>query len=162
MTAYKVLFGSQSYSLTGSTRKRLPWQIVGIQVVFSQPITTGSVSSLSGVTATSLSGLGTNMLTWTINPLALGNFATALAGSGGNALRDAAGSPLGGGAGFPQNFKVLFGDFNDNGFVSSADMVGVNNATVAPYNLFADINGDGVINISDVQAVRAKIGTALP
>ncbi len=162
VTAYKVLFGSQSYNLIGSTRKRLPWQVAGIQVVFSEPIASGAVSSLSGVTATGLSGLGTNTLTWTINPIPLGNFATALAGSGGAALLDAAGSSLGGGTGFTQNFKVLPGDFNDDGFVSSADMVGVNNATVAAYNVFADINGDGIVNITDVQIVRTKIGTSLP
>jgi uncharacterized repeat protein (TIGR03803 family) len=162
VTAYKVLFGSQNYNLTGSTRTRLPWQIAGIQVVFSEPIATGDVNSLSGVTTTGLAGLGTNTLTWTINPLAVGNFATALAGSGGDALRDAVGSPLGGGTGFGQSFKVLLGDFNDDGVVSSADMVGVNNATVAPYNILADINGDGVVNISDVQLVRSRIGTSLP
>jgi len=74
-------------------------------------------------------------LTWTISPLTLGAFATALAGSGANALLDAMGNPLGGGSGFSQNFKVLLGDFNDDGAVSSADLVGVNNATVAPYNI---------------------------
>ncbi len=162
VTAFKVIFGSQTYSLTGSPRTRLPWQITGIQVIFSGPVTSGNVSSLSGVTATGLTGLGTNTLTWTINPLAAGNFATALAGSGANALRDALGSPLGGGAGFMQNFKVLLGDFNDDGVVSAADLVGVNNATVAPYNLFADINGDGIVNSSDVLIVRTKIGTSLP
>jgi hypothetical protein len=65
--------------------------------------------------------------------LYLGSFATALAGSGGAVLLDAAGSPLGGGAGFTQNLEALVGDFNDDGFVSAADMVGVNNATVAAY-----------------------------
>jgi hypothetical protein len=69
------------------------------QVVFSQPITSGNVNSLSGVTGTGLTGLGTNTLTWTISPLILGNFAGALAGSGPNALRDSTGAPLGGGAG---------------------------------------------------------------
>ena len=161
VTAYKVLFGSQSYSLAGTARKRLPWQITGIQVVFSQPITSGNVNSLTGVTAMGLTGLGTNTLTWTINPLIIGNFATALAGGGANALLDSAGDPLGGGAGFSQNLKVLLGDFNDDGAVSSADLVGVNNATIAPYNLFADINGDGVVNTADVLIVRAKIGTTL-
>jgi hypothetical protein len=85
-----------------------------------------------------------------------------LAGSGPNALVDAAGTPLGGGSGFSQNLKVLWGDFNDDGFVSAADLVSVNNATIATYNVFADINGDGVVNIDDVQMVRTRIGTLLP
>jgi len=130
--------------------------------VFSRPIVTASVNSLSGVTATGLTGVATDTLTWTISPLTLGAFATALAGSGANALLDAMGNPLGGGSGFSQNFKVLLGDFNDDGAVSSADLVGVNNATVAPYNIFADINGDGVVNTADVQMVRSRIGTSLP
>jgi hypothetical protein len=162
VTAYKVLFGTQSYTLAGTPRNRLPWQITGIHVVFSRPIMSGNVNSLSGVTATGLAGLGTDTLTWTISPLTLGAFTTALAGSGANALRDALGNPLGGGSGFSQNFKVLPGDFTDDGAVSSADLVGVNNATVAPYNIFADINGDGVVNTSDVQIVRSRIGTSLP
>src|SRR5439155_19070942 len=160
--AYKVLCGSQSCSLAGTPRHRLPWQITRIRVVFSRPIVSGNVNSLSGVTVTGFTGLGTDTRTWTINPLTLGAFATALAGSGANALKDAMGNPLGGGAGFSQSFKVLLGDFNDDGGVSSADLVGVNNATVAPYNIFADINGDGVVNTADVQIVRTRIGTSLP
>jgi hypothetical protein len=77
-------------------------------------------------------------------------------------LKDANGIALGGGAGFSQNLKVLWGDFNDDGVVSSADLVGVNNATIAPYNVFADINGDGIVDVNDVQVVRTRIGTSLP
>jgi hypothetical protein len=162
VVSYSVLFGARSFNLVGSTRTRLPWQIAGIQVVFSRPIVGGNVNSLSGVIPTGFTGLGTNTLTWTISPLSLGSFATMLAGSGTNALVDAAGNPLGGGAGFSQNLKVLWGDFNDDGVVSATDLVGVNNATVAPYNVFADINGDGVVNTDDVQVVRTRIGTSLP
>jgi hypothetical protein len=92
--AYSVLFGARSFNLVGSTRIRLPWQITGIQVVFSRPIVSGNVNSLGGVIPTGFTGLGTNTLTWTISPLSLGSFATMLAGSGTNALVDAAGNPL--------------------------------------------------------------------
>jgi hypothetical protein len=166
VVAYKVLFGpaltTQSYNVTTSKRHRLPWQITGIQVVFSKPITAGGAASLGGVNVTGFSGLGTSTLTWSILPVSQANLATTLAGSGPNALMDATGNGLVGGAGFAQTLKILWGDFNDDGVVSAADMVGVNNATVAPYNILADINGDGMVSIADVQIVRTRVGTSLP
>ncbi len=162
VVSYQVLWGSESYNLIGTPRNRLPWQITGIRVVFSEAIASGNASSLSGVTVTGFSGLGTNTLTWSISPVAIGNFATALAGSGPNALKDAAGNALAGGAGYSQNVKVLEGDFNDDGVVNSADLVGINNAASQPYNIFADMNGDGVVNITDVTIARLRVGTSLP
>ena len=60
---------------------------------------------------------------------------------------------------YQRDLDVLPGDFNDDGVVSSADVTLLNNATVAPYNLFADLNGDGVIDINDGKLARTKIGT---
>ena len=162
VVSYSVLFGSQSYNVIGSLRTRLPWQITGVQVVFSKPITSGDLNSLTGLTTTAFSGLGTNTLTWTISGVSIGSFATVLQGTGLDALKDAEGNALSGGAGFSQMLKVLLGDFNDDGFVNSSDLVGVNNARSAPYNIFADINGDRTVDLTDVQIVRAQIGTTLP
>jgi hypothetical protein len=164
VVSYNVLWGSESYNVTGTSRNRLPWQIAGIQVVFSEAITSGNVNSLSGagVTTTGFSGLGTNTLTWTISPLALGSFSTALAGSGANALKDAGGNALGSGTGFSQNLKILYGDFNDDGVVNSQDLALVNAARTAAYNILADLNGDGVVDANDVQIVRNRQGTSLP
>lgn len=164
VVSYNVQWGLQSYNVIGTSRNRLPWQITSINVVFSKPIASGNVNSLSGtgVTTTGFSGLGTNTLTWTVNPLALGNFATTLAGSGANALKDAEGNALAGGAGFNQNLKILYGDFNDDGNVNSQDMGGVNGATNRPYNILADMNGDGTVSLADVQIVRTRVGTSLP
>jgi hypothetical protein len=162
--SFSVLFGSQSYNVaaTTNTRTRLPWQVTGIQVVFNRPVTNGNVNSLAGLAATGLTGLGTNTLTWIINPVTSGNFLASLSGNGSNALSDASGTPLLGGAGYNRNFSVLFGDFNDDGVVSAGDLAGVNNATATAYNPFADMNGDGIVNVSDVQLVRTRIGTSLP
>jgi uncharacterized repeat protein (TIGR02543 family) len=162
VVSFSVLFGGQSYNVIGSPRVRLPWQITGIRVVFSEPITSGGTASLSGAAPTGVSGLGTNTLTWTITPIPLGNVPVVLAGSGPNALKDAGGNALNSGSGFTQGLKILWGDFNDDGSVSAADMVLVNNAASQPYNIFADINGDGVVNSADVLAVRARAGTSLP
>jgi hypothetical protein len=162
VASYSVLFGGQSYNVIGSSRNRLPWQISGIQVTFSKPIAQGNASSLSGVTPTAFSGLGTNTLTWSISPVALGSLSTTLAGSGPNALKDAAGNALAGGAGFTQALKILEGDFNDDGIVNAQDFVLINNARSAAYNIFADINGDGVVNLTDVTIARGRNGTSLP
>ncbi len=159
VTSFSVLFGSQSYNLVGSTRFDLPWQITGIRVVFSKPIAAGSTASLSGVAATALTGLGTNTLSWTISPLTVASSVTAtLATTGANALKDAAGNTLTG-SNTAETFAVLYGDFNADGAVASADMVSVQNATAQPYNIFADINGDGIVSIADTQVVRSRIGT---
>jgi hypothetical protein len=162
VVSYSVLFGSQSYNVIGSSRNRLPWQITGISVTFSKPIATGNASSLGGVMTTSFSGLGTSTLTWTINPVALGALSTTLAGSGPNALKDAAGNALAGGAGFAQALKILEGDFNDDGVVNAQDFTLINNAILQPYNIFADINGDGIVNLTDVTIARGRNGTSLP
>jgi hypothetical protein len=101
-------------------------------------------------------------LTWSLSsPLALGSFATTLAGGGANAIQDAGGNALSGGSGFSQTINVLYGDFSDDGVVNSADLTLVNNARAAPYNIFADINGDGVVNTTDVTIVRSRLGTSL-
>jgi hypothetical protein len=164
VVSYSVQWGVDSYNVIGTPRNRLPWQITGIRVVFSAPITTGNVNSLSGtgITTTGFSGLGTNTLTWTVSPLALGNFPTMLAGSGANALKDAGGNGLTAGAGFSQNLKILYGDFNDDGVVNSQDFTLVNAARNSAYNIFADMNGDGVVDATDVQIVRTREGTSLP
>ncbi len=162
VVSFSVQFGSQSYNVIGSPRNRLPWQITGIRVVFSAPITSGDINSLTGVTTTGFSGLGTNTLTWNITPVALGALATSLSGTGPDALKDAGGNPLSGGAGFNQNLKILWADFNDDGVVNASDLALVNNARSAPYTIFADLNGDGVVDINDLQIVRTRIGTTLP
>jgi hypothetical protein len=165
VVSYNALFGSAgSYNVSANTggRTRLPWEITGIQVVFSKPIVSGDVNSLSGITTTAFSGLGTTTLTWSITPAPIGSFSTVLEGTGVDAIKDAAGNALAGGSGFSQAFKVLWGDFNDDGVVNSQDLVLVNKAISAAYNIFADINGDGVVNALDVQAVRLRLGTTQP
>jgi uncharacterized repeat protein (TIGR01451 family) len=160
VVSYSVLFGTQSYNLVGSARVRLPWQISGIQVVFSKPIGTADMSSLTGITDTGLTGLGTTTLTWSLTPVGIGAFTTALAGTGTHAIKDAVGNPLTGGTGYSQNFKLLWGDANDDGVVTAVDLAMVNAARSQPYNVFCDANGDGVVDATDVNTVRAHLGTS--
>ena len=154
LVAYRALFGSKSYNLLTSTRFDLPWQITGIQAVFSETIGAGTITSLTGVTSTAFAGLGTTTLTWSINTLSLGLFNTALLSS----IKDVAGNSL---SQTNNSFKVLYGDFNDDGFITSADVVGINNAIAGPYNLFADLDGSGLDDTNDLVIVRKRIGIRL-
>ena len=166
VVSYSVIFGSANltYDVSANTaaRVRLPWQITGVRVVFSEPIASGDVNSLAGVTTTAFSGLGTNTLVWTINPISLAAVSTTLAGSGPHAIKDLSGNSLNGGSGFNQSFKVLLADYNDDGVVNALDTVGVNSQTARPYNIVADINGDGVVDMNDVRLTRSLLGTSLP
>jgi hypothetical protein len=153
---FYVLYGTQKYDLIGSTRLDLPWQITGIEVVFSKVINSGDVHSLTGVSNVSFTGLGTTTLTWTFNALANGTFPTMLLGSGADALKDVAGNKLYAGAGFAQSFKVLIDDVNGDGVVNAADLTAVT-ASIGKNNIFADVNGDGVVNEADFLAVLATL-----
>ena len=161
VVAYRLLFGTQSYNLIGSTRVNLPWQVTGVQAVFSEPINTGALGSLGGLAATSFSGLGTSTLTWIINPLTKGVFNSTLLANGASALKDAVGNALGVGTDFTQNFRVLYGDVNDDGVVDSADLATVFANTVQLYNIFDDLNGDGIVDLSDVRIARSRIGQSI-
>ena len=130
-------------------------------MTFSEPVT-GNTSSLTGVPVTGFSGSGTSTLTWTFSPLTLATYNTKVLGTTANAVKDLAGNPLGGGVDFTQALNVLPGDRSDDGFVASNDMVLVNSGRSLPYNVLNDINGDGVVDINDVNLVRARIGTQLP
>jgi hypothetical protein len=162
---YRVLYGTRSYSLFGSTRFDLPWQITGVQVVFSEPVMTGNIHSLTGLTALRLTGLKTTTLTWKFRGISLGRFNTTLANSGANALKDQAGNPI---PAFAQAFNVLWGDVNGDGSVNALDEAAVRAAEAGPfqpgsagYNIFADLSGDGIVNLIDVGIARSRKGTHL-
>jgi hypothetical protein len=158
VVSYSVDFGSEKYNLVGASRTtHLPWTVTGITVVFSEAVT-GTTASLSGVSATGLSGSGTSTLTWTFTAITNATLTTSLAGSGANAIKDSSGNALAGGSGFTQAFSVLYGDFNGDGSVTATDLLGVTAATKQSYNVFADINGDGVVNPTDANIVKAQEG----
>jgi hypothetical protein len=163
---FRVLFGSKWYNVTGSTRFDLPWQIKGIRVVFSEPVYSANLHSLGGLTATSFTGLRTRTLTWNFPAIGKGSFNATLANTGLNAIKDIAGNPI---AAFGQAFKVLYGDFDGNGVVDAADEAGIRAFIASPYqlsptgyNIFADLSGDGIVNLVDVGIARTRKGQTLP
>lgn len=164
LVEFRVLFGSKSYNLLGATRFDLPWRITGVQAVFSEPIVTGSRLSLSGLTSTSFVGKNTTTLTWKFTAKVKGSFDATLADSGVNALKDSSGNPI---SAFTSSFKVLYGDFDDNGVVNAADEAGMRAYVTPPnrkatnYNIFADLSGDGLVNLIDFSAARSRRGQSL-
>ena len=128
--------------------------------MFSKPIASGDANSLGGVAATGLTGLGTNTLIWTIDPVSLGSFVLTLANSGSDALADSDGNPVAGQ--LSQTMRVLLGDINDDGVVNASDLALVIAQKQYSYNIFDDTNGDGVIDETDVETVRWQVGNTLP
>jgi hypothetical protein len=162
ITSFKVLFGSTSYTISPSSPAILPWNVNGIQVTFSEPVATGTINSLGGITATGFTGIGTNTLTWTFASTPSANVTVTLATSGIDMLSDLDGNSLEFGFPFSQSLKILWGDVNGDGVVNASDLVLTNSGTVQQYNILYDINGDGIVNAADVTAVRARLNTKLP
>jgi hypothetical protein len=164
---FRVKFGSKWYNLIGSTRIDVPWKVTAIQVVFDQPVTAANVHSLTGLTSSALTGLGTGTLTWKLaSPIIKGSFNTSLAASGANAIKNAAGDVMNA---FSQAFQVLYGDVNDDQKVDAADEAAVRASLPAPYqpptsgyNLFADLDGNGFVNLTDFGIARSRRGATLP
>jgi subtilisin family serine protease/subtilisin-like proprotein convertase family protein len=169
VTAYRLIYGNNlAYNLIGSSRFTVPWQITAIEATFSEPVG-GNINSLlrtnGSLPISSFSGAGTSTLRWTLqNSMTADRVFSQLQASGGDAVLDTAGNLLGSGTNFAQNFNVLYGDVNGDGFVSSADAAFINNLirNAGPYNSFADLNGDGVVNAVDFQIARGRIGSVLP
>ncbi len=66
---------------------------------------------------------------------------------------------------FTRRLDVLPGDANDDGVVNGGDLVVVRNDFAAfgsTYNIFDDINGDGVVDVNDTNVVARFIGKKLP
>jgi hypothetical protein len=134
--------------------------------VFDEPVMTGNIQSLTGLTATQLTGLRTRTLTFRFPAVAKGSFAASLATTGAAALKDKGGNPI---VGFSQAFKVLYGDFTDDGVVDAADEAGIRAHIPSPYqlttngyNIFADLSGDGIVNLIDAGIARTRRGNTLP
>ncbi|HEX3146946.1 MAG TPA: dockerin type I domain-containing protein [Gemmataceae bacterium] len=163
---FRVKFGTKWYNLIGSPRFDMPWAVTGIQVVFDDVVKTGNKNSLTGLTATKFTGLGTNILTWKVPTILKTSVLLGLASSGANALKDAAGNAM---TPFATTLNVLYGDVNDDHLVNAADEAAVRAVVAAPfvtgspnYNIFADLSGDGFVNVFDVGVAHKRRGNTLP
>ena len=162
---FRVLYGNRWYSMTnGAPRDVLPWLITGVRVVFDEPVTTGRAASLTGLTAQRVTGVKTNTLTWRFRGVGRGAFNFGFSTAAANLLKDRSGNPVNG---FTQQVEVLWGDFNDDRVVDARDTDAVRAAQAGPYqgsagsNPFADLSGDGLVNLVDVGITRSRRGTFL-
>jgi len=160
-------YGSKSISLIGLNRDLPFTTISAIDILFSDNVTVSLRQlSLTGVNVPNYNFSGvtynpsTDDATFTL-PSALGvdHLMMAL-----NAVAFA-GDPTISANPFGAKFAVLPGDFNGDGVVNSQDMVGVRNemqGTGDPTLIgWANLDGNGVVDINDYNAVRKWVGKHL-
>jgi hypothetical protein len=158
-------YGSKSISLIGLNRDLPFTTLKAIDIIFSDNVAV-SMGELaltgSNVPSYSFSGFsynpGADDATWTL-PTALGVDKLMMALDGATF----AGDPIIGVNPFGAKFSVLPGDINGDGVVNSQDLVLERNAiqgTGDPSMLgWADVDGNGVVDLNDFMAVRKRLGT---
>jgi subtilisin-like proprotein convertase family protein len=167
-------FGIQSMSIMGLTRT-LPWTTLSsIDVVFSENVEAApAFFSLVGAK------FGGYPITMTYNPVThtatlkisatttfgldkvtLGVLSNSATHTG---VQDNPGGAPGNyltGGNFSFTFSVLPGDVDGNGVVNVIDALAIRTDMVAGvYDIFADLNGDGVVDDNDFNIARSKNGT---
>ena len=159
-SATSVGWGSQTHGVSGRTND-LPWaNISRFVLMFSSPVTpattdltvTGRGGHIYVVKAVSVVG---NTVMWTLTaPITTADIVTITVNP---SL-----------AVYTTQVRILPGDVNDDGVVNSQDQVLVRNAylhigppTTIPLAFF-DLNGDGVIDLTDYNLARKYNGTRLP
>jgi hypothetical protein len=159
-SATSVGWGSQTRVVSGRTND-LPWaNISRFVLMFRSPVTpattdltvTGRGGHIYVVKAVSVVG---NRVTWTLTaPITTADIVTITVNP-----RLAI---------YTTQVRILPGDVNDDGVVNSQDQVLVRNACLhigPPTTIllaFFDLNGDGVIDLTDYNLARKYTGTRLP
>jgi hypothetical protein len=153
--------GSDGMSLLPAGRNTdMPWLgITRVQITLSQAATLAAgdvtVTSASGISygPVTVSGSGTSYTITLAHSIDAADRVTITIG---NDLI----------ASFTRRLDVLPGDVNDDGIVNAQDMVLIRNAiqeTGDPLmNGWADMDGNGLLNVSDYSAARKKLGSHLP
>jgi hypothetical protein len=137
----------------------LPWYGINkLQITLSQAESlSASDVSVTGIAVSNygpvtISGSGTNYTITFAQAITTADRVTVSIGNAGIAT-------------YTRQLDVLPGDANDDGVVNAQDLVVVRNDFTsfgATYNIFDDINGDGVVDINDTNLVGRFVGKKLP
>ncbi len=137
----------------------LPWYGINkLQVTLSQAesLSTGDVIvtgiAVANYGPVTISGSGTNYTITFAQAITTADRVTVTIGNAGIAT-------------YTRRLDVLPGDVNDDGVVNVQDVVGVRNDFAilgATYNIFDDINGDGIVDITDSNLVIRFVNKKLP
>jgi hypothetical protein len=137
----------------------LPWSGINkLQITLSQAESLSpSDVSVTGITVANygpvtISGSGTNYTITFAQAITTADRVTVTIGNAGITT-------------YTRRLDVLPGDANDDGVVNAQDLVVVRNDFTSlggVFNIFDDINGDGVVDISDTNLVGRFIGKRLP
>jgi VCBS repeat-containing protein len=162
--------GDGGYAL-GQNGSPLPWSNLNrVTVVFSEPVTINAGAlDLLGVNTAAYATLGSpvavgNQVTWTFADKFTADRLRLLLGQSSGSIVDGAGNAL---VPFEMHFDVLPGDVNASGAVGYSDIAFAQrgafaNSTGPGYDALRDVNGDGLVNVVDLIAVRNAGGTSLP
>ena len=169
MTQVAVGFGSESSIISPSVSGSLPWaDIASVHITFN--------GGASGLTASDFGLVGarfgnylagskfafdsaTQTITLTFAPSSVigsNDWFSSMAKGGDRLTLSVDGNSI-------QAFTVLPGDYDGNGVVNLLDLNAVRNAALPskPYDLFADLNGDGVVSAADVALAVKFAGSKL-
>jgi hypothetical protein len=164
------VFDVTTLPLVDGSPRTLPWfNVSQIDVVFSEDVVGATPSNLT-LTATTASASGfsytssTHTATWStlgLTPSGIDRIILFVNGSSPNGVHDASGNFLAGGN-FTRTYFTLPGDFNGDGTVTINDAVGVRDQIgqpINPSNIWADMDGDGDIDVTDYNLSRSRIRT---
>jgi hypothetical protein len=138
----------------------LPWMNINkinITLNHAEPLSPADVvvtgMTIANYGPVTISGSGATYTITLAQPISAADRVTVTIGNGGVAA-------------FTRRIDVLPGDVNDDGFVSVQDATVIRNQILgfagATATIFGDIDGNGVVDMNDYNASRARIGTKLP
>jgi VCBS repeat-containing protein len=168
LSAVRVRYGTASPAVANlkvMSRSVLPWENVNrFELAFTEDVLpaagsltlTGSAGTVPLTLGTVPVG-GTRTAVWDLAGLTPGTYTLRLSGA---SVLDINGNAVPGD--YVRTFGILPGDFDGNGLVDNRDLKGIKKkyqSNPAKADRFADINGDGLVNVLDYNTAQAALGS---